>query len=160
MDKITFEELCDNVNVEMLKDMVNECNGWNDSLEEYYMYEFDEYFFKMFFNGNIIEAVRATFFGNIQNWYDEYIHFNAYGNLESMSSYEYDNMLDENKTEIIETALELYQEGHLNLYDEITELFDKYLQEEDNEECDYNCIYCSINDTCSRCEYTEEELIK
>lgn len=134
MERITFEELCENVSIDMLKDMVNECNGWDGSLEDYYMYSFDEEFFDMFFNGNIIEAVRATYFGNIQNWNDDYIRFNAYGNLESMSSYEYDSMLEDNKEEIIETALELYQENHLNLYDEITELFDEYLQGEEDEE--------------------------
>lgn len=136
MERITFEELCENVSIDMLKDMVNECNGWDGSLEDYYMYSFDEEFFDMFFNGNIIEAVRATYFGNIQNWNDDYIRFNAYGNLESMSSYEYDSMLEDNKEEIIETALELYQEGHSHLYDEITELFDEYLQGEEDEEED------------------------
>lgn len=140
MSKITFEELCENVSVDMLKDMVSECNSWNGSLEEYYMYSFDEEFFEMFFSGNIIEAVRATFFGSIDNWNDEYIYFNAYGNLESMSSYQYDNMLERNKEEIIETALELYEENHIEFYnDEIAELFDEHLEylNEDNEDDDW-----------------------
>ena len=72
MAKITFEELCENVSVDMLKDMVNECNSWNGSLEDYYVYSFDEEFFEMFFE-NPMEAARATFFGNIQNWYDFYL---------------------------------------------------------------------------------------
>lgn len=135
MERMTFEELCENVSIDMLKDMVNECNSWNGSLEDYYMYSFDEEFFEIFF-GNPMEVARATYFGNIQNWNDDYIRFNAYGNLESMSSYEYDSMLEDNEEEIIETALELYQEGHLYLYDEITELFDEYLQGEEEEEED------------------------
>lgn len=48
-------------------------------------YDFDDDFFNVYFNGNPMEAARATFFGNIQNWADPYIRFNAYGNLESMS---------------------------------------------------------------------------
>lgn len=46
-------------------------------------YEFDEIFFETFFMDNPIEAARAVFFGKIENWMDEYIRFNAYGNLES-----------------------------------------------------------------------------
>ena len=61
-----------------------------------------------------------------------------------MSSYQYDNMLERNKEEIIETALELYQENHLNLYDEITELFEEYL--EDEEEADYNGMVINCPD--------------
>lgn len=127
---MTFNELLENVDVDMLKDMVNECNSWDGSLEDYYMYSFDKEFFEIFFNGNIIEAVRATFFGHIDSWDDEYIHFNAYGNLESMSEYDYNDMLEENKEEIVDTALELYKENHLSLRDEVTELFDEYLADE------------------------------
>ena len=127
---MTFNELCEQVNTSMLHDLVGECNSWNGSLDDYYVYDFDEEFFNIFFNGNVIEAVRATHFGNIQNWNDEYIYFNAYGNLVSMNSYEYQRMLDDGKEEILEIALELYQDNHLNLYGEIVELFDEYLQEE------------------------------
>ena len=132
MGKITFEELCENMSIDMLKDMVNECHSWDGSLDDYYMEYFDEEFFKIFFE-NPMEVARATYFGNIQNWNDDYIRFNAYGNLESMSSYEYDSMLEDGKEEIIERALELYQENHLYLDSEIAELFDEYLQEDEEE---------------------------
>ena len=48
---------------------------------------FDEDFFSMAFS-NPMEAARATFFGSIESWSDEYIRFNAYGNLESLSEYQ------------------------------------------------------------------------
>lgn len=51
------------------------------------VYDFDEDFFNEFFN-DPMEAARATYFGKIESWNDEYIKFNAYGNLESMSEYE------------------------------------------------------------------------
>lgn len=124
-----LEQLCENMSVDMLRELVDECNGWNGSLEDYHMYNFDEEFFEMFFNGNVIEAVRAVHFGNISNWCDEYIYFNAYGNLISMNSYEYGELLDDNRKEIVETALELYQDNHLWLRNEIAELFDEYLKE-------------------------------
>ena len=52
------------------------------------IYAFDEKFFENFFSRNPMEAARATFFGKINSWTDEYIRFNAYGNLESMSEYD------------------------------------------------------------------------
>lgn len=51
------------------------------------IYNFDEEFFDMAFSSPM-DAARATFFGNIQSWNDEYIRFNAYGNLESLSEYD------------------------------------------------------------------------
>ena len=51
------------------------------------IYTFDEEFFETFFS-NPMEAARATFFGKINSWTDEYIKINAYGNLESMSEYD------------------------------------------------------------------------
>lgn len=54
---------------------------------------FDEDFFEMAFS-NPMEAARATFFGDIQNWSDEYIRFNGYGNLESVSEYDVDEEID------------------------------------------------------------------
>ena len=59
---------------------------------------FDEEFFEIFFT-NPMEVCRATFFGKIDSWSDEYIKFNGYGNLESMDEYdvleEIDNYLEE-----------------------------------------------------------------
>lgn len=133
MGRITFEELCENVSVDMLKEMVSECNGLNNSLEDYRMEIFDEEFFEIFFE-NPMDAARAVFFGNIQNWNDDYIRFNAYGNLESMSDYEYDRMLEDGLEEIVEVAVELYQENHLNLSSEIEELFDDYLNDDDEDD--------------------------
>ena len=51
------------------------------------IYSFDEEFFETYFS-NPMEAARATFFGEIESWSDEYIKFNGYGNLESMTEYE------------------------------------------------------------------------
>ncbi len=62
------------------------------------IHSFDEDFFNTYFS-EPMEAARATFFGKIESWCDEYIKFNAYGNLESMTEYdvseEIDNYLEE-----------------------------------------------------------------
>lgn len=124
---MTFEQLCNNVDVDMLENLVNDCNSWDGSLEEYRVYPFDDDFFNSFFSNNPMEAVRATFFGCIQNWNDDYIYINAYGNLESMNDYIYHTILKESKEEIIETALQLYRDVKLDFDSEIVELFDEYL---------------------------------
>lgn len=51
---------------------------------------FDDDFWKNYFKDNPYEAARATYFGNIQNWNDEYIRFNGYGNLETTHRIDYD----------------------------------------------------------------------
>ena len=72
------------------------CIEHGDSDNE--IYSFDEEFFETYFS-NPMEAARATFFGKIESWSDEYIKFNGYGNLESMTEYEVlediDNYLEE-----------------------------------------------------------------
>lgn len=42
----------------------------------------DEDFFNLFFEGKPMEAVRASFYGKY-HYYDDWVWFNAYGNLES-----------------------------------------------------------------------------
>lgn len=57
------------------------------------IYVFDDDFFNTFFTYPM-DAARATFFGRIQNWNDEYIRFDGYGNLESLSEYDVDKDID------------------------------------------------------------------
>jgi hypothetical protein len=54
---------------------------------------FDEEFFNTYFS-DPMEAARATFFGDIKSWSDEYIRFNGYGNLESVSAYDVDEEIE------------------------------------------------------------------
>ena len=91
--------------INQLEEIVSTCNSWNGTLEEYAWYEFDEEVFKTFFFNNPMEAARACFFGQINNWLDCYIHFDVYGNLESCNEWEYKRMLEENVDEIIDTAI-------------------------------------------------------
>jgi hypothetical protein len=62
---------------------------------------FDDDFWETYFKDDPHEAARATYFGNIQNWNDEYIRFNGYGNLETTHRVDYD-LYD---TEILEAWL-------------------------------------------------------
>lgn len=104
----------DDDSFDLLRQLVQEINAWDSSLEYLEAYEFDEDFFDTFFAGKVIEAVRATFFGDIQNWSDEYIRFNGYGNLESLSEYAYERELQDSKEEIIDRAIELISDGSID----------------------------------------------
>lgn len=66
------------------------------------IYNFDEDFFNMFYEGKPMEAVRSAFFGNISNWSDEYIRFNGYANLVSMNEWEAEEWADDYTQEIYE----------------------------------------------------------
>jgi hypothetical protein len=101
-------------NAGLLRELVNECSSWDGSLEDMRVYEFDEEFFDNYTESKM-EAARAVFFGDIQNWNDEYIRFNGYGNLESLSEYAYDEELKENADEITERALELIDDGSIDI---------------------------------------------
>lgn len=60
---------------------------------------FDEDFFNTYFEGKPMDAVRAAYFGEI-HWADEYIRFNGYGNLESVSSFSVDEIIEDEIEEI------------------------------------------------------------
>jgi hypothetical protein len=60
------------------------CQNANYFDNEYY--EFDDEFFEIFFNGKPMDLASSIFFGNIQNWGDEWLYFNGYGNIESTNT--------------------------------------------------------------------------
>lgn len=55
----------------------------------------DNEFWEIYFDDNPQEAARATYFGDIKNWNDPYIRFNAYGNLETTYKIDYEPYEDE-----------------------------------------------------------------
>lgn len=103
-------------NIDTLKDLVCECNSWDGSLEDYIYYENDEEFFQTFFYNKVDEAIRAVCYGNYE-YMDDYVRFNAYGNLDSCSEYELEKELKDNVEEIFDTWYELHKENKVNSYD-------------------------------------------
>ena len=69
-----------------------------DSIED--VYDFDDEFFDTMFASKQ-EVARAVFFGDIHNWLDRYIFINGCGNCESMTEYDYQEMLNNHASEII-----------------------------------------------------------
>ena len=93
------------------------------------IYDFDEYTLKDLLMGkDPIEIVRMTFFGKINNWLDQYIWLNGYGNLESAwnidnTPFYADDMaewFDENKKSEVDesTMLEILVEEAKNIFGE------------------------------------------
>ena len=65
------------------------------------VYDFDDEFFDTMFASKQ-EVARAVFLGDIHNWLDRYIFINGCGNCESMTEYDYQEMLNNHASEIIE----------------------------------------------------------
>ena len=102
-----------------LHDICRECNSYDGSLDWLCWEVFDAEFFQIFF-ADPMEAARATHFGNI-NWSDNYIRFNAYGNLESIHSLsdgDFEGYLDD-----IADAVERLA-GKISLPAEVEEILD------------------------------------
>lgn len=104
------------VDSEDLMAMVNEVNAWDNSLDYLRfidMEDFDEYM-------NHLPAIDLAYkihYGDF-NPCDDYFNFNAYDNLISYDNYEVKEELDTWKEEIVERFIELYEEGHLDIYNE------------------------------------------
>lgn len=88
LDKASLEDIYEQLDSEYTENIID----W---------IPFDDDFWEIYFKNDPYEAARATYFGNIQNWNDEYIRFNGYGNLETTNSIDY-GLYD---TEILEAWL-------------------------------------------------------
>ena len=115
--------------LDTLKDAVRELNSWNDCLDYLDVYENDEEFFDMFFEGIPAELARAIYYGDF-NYNDEYIKFNGYGNLETFSKYDYEELLEENIEEITENLIE-YAEYISIGNEELDDLLSQYFEVEE-----------------------------
>ena len=112
-----------------LKDVVRELNSWNACLDYLDVYNNDEEFFNMFFEGKPAELARAIYYGDF-NYNDEYIKFNGYGNLETFSEYEYEELLEENIEGITENLI-VYAEYISIDNEELDELLSQYFEVEE-----------------------------
>lgn len=103
---LDFFSECDSTNFYMAYDLICAVNSYDNSLDYIYYYYNDDDFFAMAFGTNVLDAVRAVCYGNY-NYSDDYVRFDAYGNLESANSYEIMNMYDLYKNEIADKIIEL-----------------------------------------------------
>ena len=94
----------------MEKDMVAEINSYNGMFEDL-AYRYDTLEDVIEYSGKTGEEIaRATFFGNIKSWSDDYFYINAYGNFESCSESEYNSEILDQEDEIIEEFINIFNE--------------------------------------------------
>ena len=122
--EIIIEKLKENIDV--IGEMVSDANSYNGQLEDYVWYEHDEWFYNDYFNDKQ-EIARAVYYASNYDYTDDYVRFNAYGNLETCCEYEREKELVDNVEEILDTWYELYMSDDVCdlSNDEIMELIKK-----------------------------------
>ena len=126
-----FEQLKNEITFEELQEMLCDCISYDGSFEDLDYRENDEDFFETYFRTKD-EVARAICYGDY-NYTDDFVRFNAYGNLESASKYQVEEEIENYREEIIEHYLELYADDNVYPSNELkAKLYDFY--EEENEE--------------------------
>ena len=85
--------------------LIDEINSYNGTLEFLWVWENENEFFQTFFFKNPYEAVRAVCHGNY-NYYEPYVRFDGYGNLESLTEDEFEADFKDYIDEIVEALKE------------------------------------------------------
>lgn len=122
-----------------LRDVVNDINGWDGSLDNLQYYTMDE-FDELMGSYTPIEIAQLVSYGDF-NPCDDYYGFDGYGNLKSYSDYELDKEIDMYKDDIVDCLMSF--DG--SLYDDTLQgivnadedaLFDEDYEEIDEDEDD------------------------
>ena len=133
-NKVKYDDMINYLkeHVDTLKDMVNEVNSYNGALEGYVWYSNDEYFYEEFFNSKD-EVARAVYYGGNDYCYtDDYVRFDAYGNLETTNEWQIEEDLKDGAEEILDAFLEEYADDNVGMWDETFKgmISDYYNEEE------------------------------
>ena len=116
---MTYKLIDEEISVRDLEYMVRECNSYDGSLEDYCYEINDEDFFNVHFT-EPMEAVRAAYFGEY-NYSDDYVRFNAYGNLKSVSTWGFEQELKDGTDEIVERYIEMLEDNSVSEYEHLFE---------------------------------------
>lgn len=129
MQKETLKEiLVEELDTDALIEMVRNINNYSGDFEDLDYWVNDDEFFEMFYNGRMLELVRALSFGSY-HYMDEYVKINTYGNIKSASTYEFEKEVEGQREEIIERYLEL-MESKPRYFER---LWDEELEEDEEE---------------------------
>ena len=100
--------------VETLRNMVNEVNGWDGSLENLEYYYMEDFNFIM--EGRTPEFIaHRVHFGDFNPTHD-YFRFDGYGNIETISNWELERVMEDWADDIVVAYKELSNEGYLDGY--------------------------------------------
>lgn len=97
--------------VEQLKEMTQEVNSWDGSLEEFEYYEMEQ-INELLHGDEPLEILRKAHYGNF-NWSDDYFTINVYGNLDSINEFKFEKELKDNHDEIVKCYNELVESGEI-----------------------------------------------
>ena len=104
-----LEKLKEKLTVNDLKEMLLSINSYDNRLYNLdYEYN-DEEFFSTYYNNNPYEVARAIYYGDY-NFSDEYVRIDVYGNLESISEYTFNDLIEDYKEEILTEYLNIIEE--------------------------------------------------
>lgn len=104
-----LEKLKEKITIDDLKEMLLSINSYDNRLDNLdYEYN-DEDFFNTYYKGNPYELARAIGYGSY-DYNDEYVRIDVYGNLESISEYSFNGLVEEYKDEIITEYLNIIEE--------------------------------------------------
>lgn len=107
---------------EDMRYLISDINSYDDSLDWLEYQDNDDDFFNTYFGNNTIEAVRATQFGDYK-YSDNYVKFNAYGNLDSANQWQIQQEYNDYIEDIAERIIELKNEATFH-NDEINEILE------------------------------------
>ena len=107
-------------NTNELRILVSEINSYNGSLDYLEVYENEEYILNELFS-NPYELLEKCWYG-CYNINHSLIRCNVYGNIESLSDYDYEIELKENIDDIINKLLKVYNK--IEISNEIVELIE------------------------------------
>lgn len=116
---MVYKLIDEEISVRDLEYMVRECNSYDGSLEDYCYEINDEDFFNVHFT-EPMEAVRAAYFGEYK-YSDDYVRFNAYGNLKSVSTWDFEQELKDGTDEIVERYTEMLEDNSVSEYEHLFE---------------------------------------
>ena len=104
-----IEKLKEKLTVDDLKEMLLSVNSYDNRLDNLDYQENDEEFFSTYYNNNPYEVARAIYYGDY-NFSDEYVRIDVYGNLESISEYTFNDLIEDYKEEILTEYLNIIEE--------------------------------------------------
>lgn len=112
---MSVKEILENMETEQLFELVRDINRYDGSLDWLDYEENDEEFYEIFFREKPMELARAINYGEY-NYTDDYIKFNAYGNLETVNEYELERELKDAIDDIAERVIELKDDIDFSCY--------------------------------------------
>lgn len=94
--------------IDILKDMLAEINSYNGTFEDL-VFRYDNLEDVIEYSGKSgKEIARATYFGDIKSWSDDYFFVDVYGNFASCSESEYNSKILYQEDEIIEEFINIF----------------------------------------------------